>query len=64
MSNKDDFILLTGRANPELAKAIGKILEVPVDEPVSVFADGEIRVRINSNVRRRMVVIIQPTSTP
>lgn len=64
MSNKDDFILLTGRANPALAHAIGKILDISVDEPVSVFADGEIRVRIKSNVRRRTVVIIQPTSTP
>jgi ribose-phosphate pyrophosphokinase len=64
MSNKDEFILLTGRANPKLAHAIGKILGVDVDEPVSSFADGEVRVRIHSNVRRRMVVIIQPTSTP
>lgn len=64
MSNKDDFVILTGRSNPELAKAIGKILEVPVDEPISVFADGEIRVRIQPNLRRRMVFIIQPTSTP
>jgi|SRR6185369_1125107 len=63
-NNNDEFILLTGRANPKLAHAIGKKLGVAVDEPVSSFADGEIRVRINSNVRRRMVVIVQPTSTP
>lgn len=64
MSNKDEFILMTGSANPKLAHAIGKILGVDVDEPVSRFADGEVRVRIHSNVRRRMVVIVQPTSTP
>lgn len=64
MSNKDDFVLLTGRSNPELARAIGKLLDVPVDEPISVFADGEIRVRIQPNLRRRMVFIIQPTNTP
>lgn len=61
---KDDFVLLTGRANPALASAIGKMLDVPVTCPISIFSDGEIRVRIEPNVRRRMVYIIQPTSTP
>lgn len=64
MSNSDDFVILTGRANPELAHAIGKRLGVEVLEPISVFSDGEIRVRISKNLRRRMVFIIQPTSTP
>src|SRR6266516_625885 len=64
MPNKDEFILLTGRANPALAHAIGKILEIDVSEPISIFSDGEIRVRIQPNLRRRMVFIIQPTSTP
>ena len=32
-----DFILLTGRANPELAEAIGKILKVEVTCPIIVF---------------------------
>ena len=64
MPNNGEFVILTGRANPELAHAIGKILNVAVDEPISIFADGEIRVRIKSNLRRRMVFIIQPTSTP
>lgn len=63
-TNSDDFVLLTGRANPALAHAIGKILGVDVLEPISVFSDGEIRVRISKNLRRRMVFIIQPTSTP
>lgn len=60
----NDFILLAGRANPSLAKAIGKILTLQVHEPVSIFADGEIRVRIEPNLRRRMVFIIQPTAAP
>src|SRR5690349_21743143 len=64
MPSKDEFILLTGRANPVLAKEIGRILGVEVTEPISVFSDGEIRVRISSNLRRRMVFIIQPTSRP
>jgi len=64
MSKNDEFVLLTGSANPKLAREIGKILGVAVDEPVSVFADSEIRVRITPNLRRRMVFVIQPTSTP
>lgn len=59
-----DFILLVGRANPELAAAIGKILHTEVTCPISVFSDGEIRVRIKPNVRRRKVFLLQPTSAP
>ncbi len=59
-----DVILITGRSNPKLAKNIGKLLHKVVHEPVSVFADGEIRVRIPENLRRRHVFIIQPTSVP
>src|SRR5580693_5640129 len=59
-----DFILLTGRANPELAEAIGKLLKVEVTCPISSFSDGEIRIRIKPNLRRRKVFLIQPTSYP
>lgn len=58
------FILLTGRSNPKLAKSIGKILNHVVYEPISVFSDGETRVAISQNVRRRHVFIVQPTSPP
>ena len=34
------FILLSGTANPKLAKEIGKILHKVVFEPVTVFSDG------------------------
>lgn len=64
MSSNDDFVILTGRSNPALAQAIGKQLGVEVLEPISIFSDGEIRVRISKNLRRRMVFIIQSTSTP
>lgn len=59
-----EFVLLSGRANPKLAKDIGKILKLEVDEPISVFSDGDIRVKIGPNMRRRHVFIIQPTSKP
>ena len=55
-------ILLTGRSNPKLAIEIAKRLKTHVYEPVSVFSDGEIRVKIPVNLRRRHVFIIQPTS--
>src|SRR5260221_57032 len=59
-----DYVLLTGRANPELAQAIGKILQMEVTCPIDSFSDGEIRVRVKPNLRRRKVFLIQPTSHP
>src|SRR5215469_5996737 len=63
-TEEGDFVLLTGRANPELAQAIGSILQTEVTCPISSFSDGEIRVRIVPNLRRRIVFLIQPTSSP
>jgi ribose-phosphate pyrophosphokinase len=60
----DEFILITGTANPELAHAVGKHLGMEVTNPITTFSDGEIRVRIKSNLRRRTVFIIQTTSSP
>lgn len=64
MVEHNDYILLTGTANPALAHEVAKILGKQVFEPISVFADGEIRVRIPENIRKRNVFIIQPTSKP
>lgn len=61
---KNSFVLLTGRANPELSQKISTRLNKQIFESVSVFADGEIRVKIPSNLRRRHVFIIQPTCPP
>jgi ribose-phosphate pyrophosphokinase len=60
----EDFILLTGRSNPKLAESVGKILKTEVTCPISVFSDGEIRIRIKPNLRRRKIFLIQPTSAP
>lgn len=62
--DSNGYILLTGRANPKLAFDTAKILEHTLYEPITIFSDGEIRVRIPENLRRRHVFIIQPTSTP
>jgi ribose-phosphate pyrophosphokinase len=55
-------ILLSGRSHPLLAHKIAQSLKLDLLEPVSVFADGEVRVRIQQNMRRRHVFIMQPTA--
>jgi ribose-phosphate pyrophosphokinase len=62
--SSDEFILLTGRSNPTLAKDIAALLNHELLEPISMFSDGEIRVRISQNMRRRHVFILQSTSAP
>lgn len=64
MPSKSDFILLTGSANQKLAEDIGKILKMPVYNPVNRFADNEANVQIPLNVRKREVFIIQSTCPP
>lgn len=57
--------IFTGNANPALAKKIAQCLKVPLgDSLVSTFSEGEIRVKINEDVRGRDVFIIQPTCPP
>jgi ribose-phosphate pyrophosphokinase len=57
--------LVTGNANPALARAIAKHLGMELtDAEVSRFADGEIRVKINESVRGADVFVIQPTCPP
>ncbi len=64
MANTNGFVLLTGTANIKLASDIAKILGKTVHETVSVFADGEKRIVIPENLRKRDVFIIQPTCPP
>ncbi len=59
---KEESVLLTGRSNPKLAKDVGKILGQEVHAPISIFSDGEIRVRIPVSMRNQHVFIIQPTA--
>lgn len=59
------MMVLTGTANPALAERIAEELGQPLcDVTVKRFADGEIFVRIDENVRGRDVFVIQPTSPP
>lgn len=59
------FKLLCGPANPDLCAEIGRTLDVPFCKlTVTRFADGEIFVRIDENVRGDDVFIVQPTNPP
>ena len=57
--------IIAGNANPKLAKEICKYLKIPLgDALVTTFSEGEIRVKINENVRGKDVFIVQPTCFP
>ena len=60
-----ELAILSGNANPGLAKAICRQLKVPLaDSFVGRFSEGEIRVKINENVRGKDVFVIQSTCPP
>lgn len=63
--NRDDFCLMTGNANPDLAKKIADCLEMPLsDVVVGHFNNGEIQVMIKESIRGKDIYIVQPTSQP
>jgi len=58
-------MVFTGNAHPQLAKDICGYLKIKLsDALVSRFSEGEIRVKINENVRGKDVFLIQPTCPP
>jgi ribose-phosphate pyrophosphokinase len=57
--------IFCGTANPDLAKKICESLDQPLGNVlVSRFSEGEVRVKINEDVRGRDIFIIQPTCPP
>ncbi|MDP3042170.1 MAG: ribose-phosphate pyrophosphokinase [Candidatus Omnitrophota bacterium] len=61
----DKLAIFSGNANLELAHNICKDLKVKLqDALVGRFSEGEIRVKINENVRGKDVFIVQPTCPP
>ena len=59
------LLLLSGRANQPLAAEVGELLGTSPDgATIRDFADGEIFVSIDRNVRGRDVFIIQSTAPP
>ncbi|OQX84999.1 MAG: phosphoribosylpyrophosphate synthetase [Candidatus Latescibacteria bacterium 4484_7] len=62
---KNRLKLISGTANPKLARKIAKYLDIPLCKvDISRFSDGEISIRIAENVREKDVFIVQPTFSP
>lgn len=60
-----DLKIVTGSANPELAKAICNHLGCQLTPSLATtFSDGEIRIEIGDNVRGDDVFVVQPTCAP
>ena len=61
----DRIAVFSGNAHPQLAKSICEYLKIPLSEAtVTRFSEGEIRVKVNENVRGKDVFVIQPTCPP
>ncbi len=57
--------VFSGNAHPKLANDICDCLKIKLSDAfVSRFSEGEVRVKINDNVRGKDVFIIQPTCPP
>ena len=57
--------ILSGTSNPRLSKQISKQLKLKlINTNIKKFADGEIYIEINENIRGNSVFVIQSTSTP
>lgn len=62
---KDDLKIFTGNAHSQLAKEIGEKIQVRLGKAyVGRFADGEIEVKIEENIRGNDCFLIQPTCPP
>src|SRR5262244_2883650 len=64
-SNNGAIKLVAGNSNPALAEGIAAVLEIPLTKAVvRRFADMEIFVEIQENVRGADVFVLQSTSFP
>ncbi|MDD4909590.1 MAG: ribose-phosphate pyrophosphokinase [Candidatus Omnitrophica bacterium] len=62
---KDHISVFSGNANRKLAEDICGYLKVPLAKAlVGRFSEGEIRVKIEDNVRGKDVFVVQPTCSP
>ncbi|MFH1857395.1 MAG: ribose-phosphate pyrophosphokinase [Candidatus Omnitrophota bacterium] len=62
---KDKILVFTGNANPKLAEEICQFLHISLGKAlISRFSEGEIRVKINQDVRGQDVFVVQPTCPP
>lgn len=59
------MLLFSGNSNRKLAEAIAEEIDIPLSDAfVGKFPEGEIRVKINENVRGKDVFVIQSTCPP
>ncbi|MDD5135877.1 MAG: ribose-phosphate pyrophosphokinase [Candidatus Omnitrophica bacterium] len=62
---KNHLLIFSGNANRKLTADICKFLKVKLaDASIDRFSDGEIRIKINENVRGHDVFVVQPTCLP
>jgi hypothetical protein len=60
-----EMVVFSGNANPGLAEEIAFLLDRSLGKvTVGRFADGEVNVQVNENVRGKDVFIVQPTCSP
>ncbi|MDD5432310.1 MAG: ribose-phosphate pyrophosphokinase [Candidatus Omnitrophica bacterium] len=61
----DKLMVFSGNAHLQLSKDICESLKIKLsDALVSRFSEGEVRVKVNENVRGKDVFVIQPTCPP
>ncbi len=60
-----ELLVFSGNASPELANEICNYLEIDLGKAmVAKFSEGEIRVKIEQDVRGKDVFVVQPTCPP
>ena len=61
----ESMMIFTGNANPKLAQAVTKYLNIPLGQAtVNRFSDGEVMVQLQDNVRGKDVFVLQSTCAP
>jgi len=61
----DHLMIFAGSANPQLAAAVAKRLNIPLGSAsVGSFSDGEVMIELLENVRGRDCFVLQSTCTP
>lgn len=59
------FKLFSGTANPPLSDKVAQLLKLKISKSEVIrFANSEVRVRIEEDVKNQTCVVIQPTSNP
>lgn len=61
----DNIMLIAGSGHPKLSQEVADLLNVPLaDATIRRYADGEVDIKVNTQVRGKDVFYIQPCSAP